>query len=72
MVGRDVPQAGSRGLLMSIRTGYSGSRGGVPFPHASQRRSLLSQCPTWGCTRGGGRLLLAVAGMAPRRPSITT
>jgi hypothetical protein len=33
---------------------------------------LLSQCPAWGCTRGGGRLPLTVAGMAPRRPSITT
>jgi hypothetical protein len=53
MVGRDVPQAGSRGLLMSIRTGHSGRHGGAPFLHASQCRSLLSQCPTWGCTRGG-------------------
>jgi hypothetical protein len=57
---------------MSIRRGYSGRHGGVPFPHASQHRSLLSQCLTWGCTRGGGCLPLTVAGMAPRRPSITT
>jgi hypothetical protein len=39
VVGRGVPQAGLRGLLMTIRMGYSGRRGGVPFPHASRRRS---------------------------------
>jgi hypothetical protein len=33
---------------------------------------LLLQCPAWGCTRGGGRLQLTVAGMVPRRPSVTT
>jgi hypothetical protein len=33
---------------------------------------LLPQCPAWGCTRGGGRLQLTVAGMAPRRPIVTT
>jgi hypothetical protein len=33
---------------------------------------LLPQCPAWVCTRGGGRLQLTVAGMAPRRPSVTT
>jgi hypothetical protein len=33
---------------------------------------LLPQCPAWGCTSGGGRLQLTVAGMAPRRPSILT
>jgi hypothetical protein len=33
---------------------------------------LLPQCPAWCCTHGGGRLQLIVAGMAPRRPSVTT
>jgi hypothetical protein len=33
---------------------------------------LLPQCQAWGCTRGGGRLQLTVAGMAPRRPSVMT
>jgi hypothetical protein len=33
---------------------------------------LLPQCPAWGCTRGGGRLQLTVAGMVPRRPSVMT
>jgi hypothetical protein len=29
---------GLEGLLTSIRMGYSGRHGGVPFPHASRRR----------------------------------
>jgi hypothetical protein len=33
---------------------------------------LSPQCPTWGCTRGAAAMPLAVAGMAPRRPNITT
>jgi hypothetical protein len=33
---------------------------------------LLPQCPAWCCMRGGGRLQLIVAGMAPRRPSVLT
>jgi hypothetical protein len=43
-----------------------------PVPVCFIAPELLPQCPTWGCTRGGGRLPLTVAGMAPRRPSITT
>jgi hypothetical protein len=43
-----------------------------PVPACFTAPELLPQCPTWDCTRGGGRLPLIVAGMAPRRPNITT
>jgi hypothetical protein len=43
-----------------------------PVPARFTASELLPQCPTWDCTRGGGRLPLTVAGMAPRRPSVTT
>jgi hypothetical protein len=43
-----------------------------PIPACFTMPELLSQCPAWGCTRGGGRLPLTVAGMAPRWPNITT
>jgi hypothetical protein len=33
------PQAGLRGLLTTIRTGYSGRRGDIPFLRALRRRS---------------------------------
>jgi hypothetical protein len=33
---------------------------------------LLPQCPAWCRTHGGSRLQLTVAGMVPRRPSVTT
>jgi hypothetical protein len=43
-----------------------------PAPACLTAPELLSQCPAWGCTRGGSRLPLTVAGMAPHRPNITT
>jgi hypothetical protein len=43
-----------------------------PVPARPTAPKLLPQCPAWRCTRGGGRLQLIVAGMAPRRPSVLT
>jgi hypothetical protein len=43
-----------------------------PVPARLTAPELLPQCPAWYCTRGGGRLQLIVAGMAPRRPSVLT
>jgi hypothetical protein len=43
-----------------------------PVPACLTAPELLSQCPAWCCTHGGGRLQLTVAGMASHRPSVMT
>jgi hypothetical protein len=52
--------------------GYSGGRGGVPFPRALQRRSCYHSAQRGVVRTGGGRLQLTVAGMASRWPSVMT
>jgi hypothetical protein len=67
-----IPRVGSRGLLTSIRTGCSGRHGGVPFSHASQRRSCYHSARRGVVRAGAAAMSLTVAGMVPRRPNITT
>jgi hypothetical protein len=57
---------------MTIRTEYSGRRGGVPFPRASQCWSCYHSARRGVVRRGAAACNLTVAGMAPRRPSVTT
>jgi hypothetical protein len=45
---------GSRELLTSVRTGYSGRQGDVPFPHAPLCWSRCHSARRAVRTRGGG------------------
>jgi hypothetical protein len=70
--GCDVPRRARGDLLTSIRTGCSGRHGGVLFPHASQRRSCYHNTRRGVVRAGAAAMPLTVAGMAPRRPNIST
>jgi hypothetical protein len=71
VVGRDVP-GGLEGVADDDPYEVQWQAWRRPVPACLTVPELLPQCPAWGCMRGGVRLQLTVAGMASRRPSVTT